>query len=181
MIRSLLAALFLGVLFSATALGAVVRIVPSPGVPGKLDVDVRDGSLSRALEAIAMRTGSTITLQVPDRELTLRARSLAPEQAARALSAAAGLLLVPEGDSWVVIDRSEPTVTLDVQDEDVRTILRSVAGQCGIRNLMIDPGVAGKGTFLFHEVRCGIALRTIFGSLGLAAEHYPSSVVRVKQ
>ena len=37
-------------------------------------------------------------------------------------------------------------VTLDVMDEDVRDILKSMQKQCAIRNLAIDQQVQGKGT-----------------------------------
>ena len=41
--------------------------------------------------------------------------------------------------------REKSTVTLDVKDEDVRDILKSMQKQCGIKNLAIDPQVAGRG------------------------------------
>jgi hypothetical protein len=70
-------------------------------------------------------------------------------------------------------------VTLDVKDADVHVILKSIQKQCGIRNLVIDPGVTGSGTFLFHNVPCKVALDTVLRVNGLAAKTYSSSVVAV--
>jgi type II secretory pathway component HofQ len=63
-----------------------------------------------------------------------------------------------------------PAVTLDVKDEDVRVILKSMQKQCAIRNLVIDPNVSGNGTFFFKDVPCGTAFDTVLSTLGLAAE-----------
>ena len=73
-----------------------------------------------------------------------------------------------------------PSVTLDVKDEDIRVVLKSIQKQCGIRNLIIDPGVTGGGTFLFHEVPCKVALDTVMRVNGLALKNYSSSVVTVR-
>lgn len=70
---------------------------------------------------------------------------------------------------------------MDVVDADLDEILGMMKAQCGIRNIVVDPGVNGKGTFLFREVPCDIGIRTIFRSLGLAAEVHGSSIVRVKR
>jgi type II secretory pathway component HofQ len=63
-----------------------------------------------------------------------------------------------------------PAMTIDVKDADVRDILRELKRQCGIRNLIIDKDVAGSGTFLFRNVPCPQAIRTITASLGLDYE-----------
>jgi type II secretory pathway component GspD/PulD (secretin) len=66
---------------------------------------------------------------------------------------------------------AEPTVTLDVKDEDVRVILKSMQKQCGIRNLIIDKEVSGKASLVyFHDVPCSAAFRTIFRQFGLAGQ-----------
>jgi type II secretory pathway component HofQ len=77
------------------------------------------------------------------------------------------------------VRRVERTVTLDVKDADVRVILRSMKTQCAVRNLIVDPDVQGKGTFLFREVPCSTAFRVVFRSLGLAAASEPNSVVMI--
>ena len=71
----------------------------------------------------------------------------------------------------------EHTVTLDVKDAEVREILRSMARQCAIRNLVVDPDVQGKGTFFFEKVPCQVAFPTVFRSLGIDASSQPNSVV----
>lgn len=63
-----------------------------------------------------------------------------------------------------------PSVTLDVKDEDVRVILKSMQQQCGIKNLLIDKEVQGKGTILFREVPCGTAFRVVFAQFSLTGE-----------
>ena len=70
-------------------------------------------------------------------------------------------------------------VTLDVKDADVHVVLKSIQKQCGIRNLVIDPGVTGSGTFLFHNVPCRVALDTVLRVNRLAVKSNSSSVVAV--
>jgi type II secretory pathway component HofQ len=70
-------------------------------------------------------------------------------------------------------------VTLDVKDADIHLVLKLIQKQCGIRNLVIDPGVIGSGTFLFHDVPCKQALDTVLRVNGLAVKTYSSSVVAV--
>jgi hypothetical protein len=64
----------------------------------------------------------------------------------------------------------EPTVTLDVKDEDVRVILKSMQKQCGIKNLLIDKDVTGSGTIYFREVSCTTAFSTVFKQFGLTGQ-----------
>ena len=63
---------------------------------------------------------------------------------------------------------AEPAVTLDVKDEDVRVILRSMKKQCGIRNLLIDEDVQGKASLYVRDVPCGNAFRVVFQQFSLA-------------
>jgi hypothetical protein len=65
---------------------------------------------------------------------------------------------------------AEPTVTLDVKDEDVRVILKTMQQQCGIRNLLIDKEVAGKGMIYFRDVACTRAFHVVFQQFGLAGQ-----------
>ena len=71
------------------------------------------------------------------------------------------------------------TVTLDVKDEDVVVILRSMQKQCGIKNLVIDKDVQGRGTFLFRELPCDRAFGVVFETMGLRAKTYGNVVVNV--
>lgn len=70
----------------------------------------------------------------------------------------------------------EPAVTLDVKDEDVHVILQSMKEQCGIRNLLIDKDVNGKGTILFRDVPCTTAFRVVFQQFGLKGQFDPNVV-----
>jgi hypothetical protein len=85
---------------------------------------------------------------------------------------AAILLVVCSADAA----RKRRGVTLDVKDADVHIVLKSIQKQCGIRNLVIDPGVTGSGTFLFHDVACKVALDAVLKMNGLAATHAGSVV-----
>ena len=55
---------------------------------------------------------------------------------------------------------ARPSVDLDVKDEDVVVILKSMQKQCGIKNLVIDKEVQGKGTFIFRDLPCERAFDT---------------------
>jgi type II secretory pathway component HofQ len=71
------------------------------------------------------------------------------------------------------------TVTLDVKDEDVVLILRSMQQQCGIKNMVIDKDVQGKGTFLFHELPCPRAFEVVFETMSLRAKSDGGDVMNV--
>ena len=72
------------------------------------------------------------------------------------------------------------SVTLDVKDVDVHLVLKSIQKQCSIPSLVIDPAVTGSGTFLFHDLSCDVALRTVLKTTGLAMESHSGSVVAVR-
>jgi hypothetical protein len=71
-------------------------------------------------------------------------------------------------------------VTLDVKDEEIHVILRSMQKQCAVRNLVVDPGVTGNGTFYFHDVPCRRAFDVVLRTMGLGAE-YSDGVVAVQK
>ena len=73
------------------------------------------------------------------------------------------------------------TVTLDVKDEDVRDILKSMQRQCAIRNLAIDPQVQGKATFFMHDLPCATAFDVVLRTLGLKSVLYSSSLTAVER
>jgi type II secretory pathway component GspD/PulD (secretin) len=85
-------------------------------------------------------------------------------------------LLLALGTSSVMADE-EPGVTLDVKDEDVRVILKSMQKQCGIRNLVIDKNVEGKGMVYFTDVPCTRAFKVVFMQFGLAGQFDENVVV----
>jgi type II secretory pathway component HofQ len=74
-----------------------------------------------------------------------------------------------------------PSVTLDVKDADIREILLSMKKQCGIRNMLIDDAVGGKGTYLFREVPCETALKIVFRTQDLDYEIQENSVVIIRK
>jgi hypothetical protein len=73
------------------------------------------------------------------------------------------------------------TVTLDVKDEEVHAILHSMQKQCGIRNLVIDPGVEGRGTFLLHDLPCPTAFEVVARTMSLQIADEGNSVVTVRR
>ncbi len=73
------------------------------------------------------------------------------------------------------------TVTLDVKDEDVRDILKSMKQQCAIKNLAIDPQVQGKGTFYLRNVPCTTAFDIVLRTFGLRSVTYSTSLTAVER
>jgi len=71
-------------------------------------------------------------------------------------------------------------VTLDVKDEEIHVVLKSMQKQCAVKNLVVDPGVSGKGTFYFRDVPCRTAFDVVLRTMGLAAE-YSDGVVAVER
>lgn len=71
------------------------------------------------------------------------------------------------------------TVTLDVKDEDVRVILKSMQKQCAIKNLIVDKEVAGEGTFIFRQLPCKTAFDIVLRTMSLRAKTYSNDVVNV--
>lgn len=133
------------------------------------DVASRLSSLLKTRVSIAADAPSSLTLKVDDADARAVLYRLADQNT----------LFLVESDGGYRLQRSEPKVTLDVKDADVRTIMRSVQKQCGIRNLMIDPEVQAEGTFLLSDVPCGAALDVITQSLGLSAAGSNRTVARV--
>lgn len=115
-----------------------------------------------------------------DRMVSVHVNRATPPETLQALARAAGLTLVVSASTFTLRDASELTLTLDVKDADVRFIMREVKQQCGIKNMILDPEVKGTGTFLFDEVPCRLAIRTILASLGLGSEPYPD-LLRITQ
>jgi type II secretory pathway component HofQ len=76
--------------------------------------------------------------------------------------------------------KSEPKVTLDVKDAELRDVLASMKKQCGIKNLLIDPGIGGKtGSIFVKDVPCSQAFKLVLRMSGLEAKIYPNSIVHV--
>lgn len=77
-------------------------------------------------------------------------------------------------------EEKESAVNLDVKDQDVRLIFKSMKEQCGIRNLLIDKDVNGNGTFILHDVPCSRAFDIVARTMGLTYDIEPNSVVNVQ-
>jgi len=78
-------------------------------------------------------------------------------------------------------NRDKLTVTLDVKDEDVRDILKSMQKQCAIKNLAIDPQVQGKATFYLRNVPCTSAFDIVLRTFGLRAVNYSPTLAAVER
>lgn len=126
-----------------------------------------------------MRTGRPMRLAAPDRLVTYDFTAKDADDLLARICRAEGLAAETSGEGWVLRDPAAAAVTMDVVDAELGEILGIVKRQCGIRNIVVDPGVTGKGTFLFRAVPCDNAIRTIFATLGLSVE-MQTSVVRVK-
>ena len=73
----------------------------------------------------------------------------------------------------------ETGVTLNVKDEEVRKIMATMQKQCAVKNLVIDPDVQARGTFVFHQVPCSTAFKVVLQSLALGSVDYGNSVITV--
>lgn len=74
---------------------------------------------------------------------------------------------------------ADKNVTIDVKDEDIHRILRSMQEQCEIRNLIIDPKVQGDGTFVLHSVPCHTAFDVVTRTMSLKLVTYENNIVEV--
>lgn len=79
----------------------------------------------------------------------------------------------------IIVRPVGPAVTIDVKDAEAAEILKSIQKQCGVKNLMIDPQVKGKGTFYLVDVPCHQAWSVVVRSLGFEARVYTNSIIRV--
>lgn len=136
--------------------------------------------LSAVAAEVAKVSGRVVTVEPAARNVIVTA-AIADATEPRLfeeIAAKANLWAVTR-DGRVSLQATEPVASIDVKDEDVRSILRSLQTQCGVRNLVLDPNVVGKGTFLFRDVPCRQAFSVVFTSLGLAGEFSGRSVAAV--
>jgi hypothetical protein len=167
-------------MFVASAASASVSVRRSPYKQKTIDVYIVNERLTTAVGALETYLPFRVQMLLGDDPIiTVRAREISPEAALNRIVATAGVELKNEGGRYWILDNREPAVTIDVKDAEVREILKTMKLQCGIKNLIIDPNVAGTGTFMFTDVPCKVAFNTVFRSLGLAAEIYPNSVITV--
>ncbi len=165
----------------AAAQVSVSTIEASRKSAGKVNVTFIRAPLKASLARLSTAMKRPVRLDAPDRMITFHASDVEPSQALALLVERQKLKLGAEGTTVVVTDPTpEFTVTMDVTDTDIRTILKSMQRQCRVRNMVVDPEVKGSGTFLFNAVPCSIAFRTVFNSLGLSGDFEPNSVVQVR-
>lgn len=156
-----------------------MRITPHPD--GTVELTLDRASFRQAVGVLSLRIGTAVIVEASDREVSGRMLRATPEQALAELVRNQGLVAHPEKGGIVIRERaSERKVTIDVKDGEIGAILREVSNQCGVRNLVLDREVQGKGTFLFSEVACEAAYRAIFTSMGLAADRELNSLLHVR-
>ncbi|MFN2240261.1 MAG: STN domain-containing protein [Thermoanaerobaculia bacterium] len=156
-----------------------MRVTPHPD--GTVELTLERASLRQAAGVLSLRIGVPVMVEAPDREVSRRIARATPEEALDELVRSEGLVASREKGRIVIREGgSEPVVTIDVKDGEIASILREVATQCGIRNLVLDREVQGKGTFLFRDVPCEAAFRAIFTSMGLAADRELNSLIHVR-
>lgn len=173
------------IVLSALALHASPTV---PGVDlsidrtaGTADVHTRNASLSNLIRLAEMRSGTFVNGAIPDYVVTIHLRGVPIHSLIDRIAEEVGLLLVrsPEGNH--LIDPSERLVNLNVVDARLDAVVESVARQCGIRNVMIDPGLDSKGTFVLLEVPCSTALPVVFRTLGIEGELHRNSILVVRK
>lgn len=158
----------------------------------KVTRSVRDGEafytitaekvpVSEVAKKVAEAIGTSATVASgADRPVTFVLRDLRKEKVWYSVASASGLTL-SEKKGKLTLLAGEPTADLDVKNAELQEILASLKKQCGVRNIVVDPGVTGSGTFLFHDVPCSEAFQVVFRSLGLEGQFKGSSVVTVHE
>jgi len=161
----------------------VLTIQKSQGMNmgGRIDITARRASLIAVVRELERFLGRKVTI-VSTRYQTVayQKKAVFPIEALKAVAAAAKLRVIDRRTDYLLTDRPEPLVTLDVKDVEARDILQQLKVQCGIKNMLIDKDVQGKGTFLLRDVPCELAFETVFTSLGLSGKTYANSVVSVQ-
>lgn len=164
----------------ATPMFGSITVRRSPYNSKTIDVYIVNERVTEAVGAIEMYLPKSVEILVGDDPvITYRAKEVSPEKALSAIAKAAKVELSSSDDRYWIHSPGEPTVTLDVKDAEASYILKSMQHQCGIKNLIIDPGVQGSGTFLFNHVPCKQAFSVVLRSLGLAAQTYSNNLVSV--
>ena len=96
------------------------------------------------------------------------------------LAAPLGAATAKRADTPPATPANEPKVTLAIKDGEIRDVLATLKKQCGVKNLIIDPGIAGKtGSIFVKDVPCSAAFKLVLRMSGLEAKIYPNSLVHV--
>jgi hypothetical protein len=148
--------------------------------PRRLDIQARSATVAQIVSALEPYLDKPVTVEAgAERKLSYEGKNVTAADALRQVAEQNRLILAGTERGYLVREASSPVVSLDVKDEDVHVIMKAIQQQCGIRNLILDPNVQGRGTFLFHDLPCETALTTVMQTLGLAAEVEENSVVVV--
>lgn len=149
-------------------------------VDGTAHVRAVNASLGDLIQLASLRSGVFVAGSVPHRLVTFEIRDVPVNDLVSRIARESGLILVEHRGAWQLVDPREASVSLDVVDAGAEEIVRSLALQCGIRNVMIDKGVSAKGTFILRSVPCSTAIPLVFETLGIGGELHPNSVLRVR-
>jgi len=149
--------------------------------PQSKSIDIRfEASLESVVKALEIHLARPVDYLVADRLIIRFARkNVAPDAVLKEIVENCGYVLIDRGTRLEIRDPDERSVTLDVQDVEVKMILDRLKEQCAIVNMIVDREVRGKGTFLFNDVPCSAAFRTVFNTFGLAGEAQSNSVILV--
>ncbi|MDX1582609.1 MAG: hypothetical protein R3338_03335 [Thermoanaerobaculia bacterium] len=144
-------------------------------------VEAVDVPLGDLIEAARLRTGTSVRGTIPMINVTMTVRDVHLGSLVERILTEAGLTFEREDGSILLRSPAEKTVSLDVVDASVHQLVDSLAEQCGIRNVMIDPDVKMRGgTFRFVGVPCSTALRVVFSTMDLDAAVDSGSVLVVR-
>ena len=158
-----------------------VRRSQGMNMGGRIDIVAKRASLIAVVRELERFLGRPVSI-VSTRYQTVayQKKAVFPIEALKAVAESAKLRMIDRRTDYLLTDRPEPLVTLDVKDVDAREILQQLKVQCGIKNMLIDKDVQGKGTFLLRAVPCEQAFEIVFASLGLSGKSYANSVVSVQ-
>lgn len=180
MARTLLMMLLFVSLSADAATSTPVARITVDRTRGTADLHIVRASLSDVLQLASLRSGVFFEGEIPDRSLTISMNDVPLDQLVASIADRAGLRLVEQRGRYRIVDLREPLVSLDVVEGEMRAIVASLARQCGIRNVMIDPGMEYTGTFRFEDVPCATAFRVVFESMGVRGELDAGSVLVVR-
>lgn len=176
----LLAALLL--LFAQSLAAATVEVKQSTRAgEAVVSVAATKAPLSAVVAKLNATVGGGVELEKGfDKPVTLALSEVPRDKAWKRLASATGLRLI-EKEGRRLLMATEPTADLDVKDASLDAILASLQKQCGVRNVVVDPGVTGTGTFLFHDVPCTEAFEIVLRSLGLDGEFQGEAGIAVRK
>jgi type II secretory pathway component GspD/PulD (secretin) len=174
--------LVLAALLVASSVHASVSVRRAEADAKKLDVIAVREPLSNVVNALQFYLPQRVQLVVSgDPLVSFRVREVTPDAALRLIAkSACAVVALERGQYWLRDAKRVSGVTLDVEDEDVRVILKEMQQQCGIRNLVLDKDVQGRATFLFADVPCATAFNVVLATFGLrTSDSYANSLVMV--